>query len=62
MPPDMNPQKRYPVMENTKIKKRKTMHNVQDFNVEDEDGIPLSKLRWKEVSRTEYSHQDILRG
>ena len=28
-----------------KIKKRKTMHNVQDFNVEDEDGIHLSKLR-----------------
>ena len=50
MPPDMNPQKRYPVMENTKMKKRKTMHNVQDFNIEDEDDIPLSKLRWKEIS------------
>ena len=62
MPPDMNPQKRYPVMENAKIKKRKTMHNVQDFNIEDKDDIHLSKLRWKEVSRTEYSHQEILRG
>ena len=44
MPPDMNLRKRYPVMENTKMKKRKTMHNVQDFNIKDEDDIPLSKL------------------
>ena len=44
MPPDMNSQKRYPVMENTKIKKRKTTHNVQDFNIEDEDDISLLKL------------------
>ena len=41
MLPDMNPQKKYQVMENTKIKKRKTMHNVQDFNIEDKDDIPL---------------------
>ena len=51
MPPDMNPQKRYPVMENTKIKKRKTMHNVQDFNIKDKDDILLLKLQRKEISR-----------
>ena len=28
MVPDMNPRKRYPVIENTKVKKRKTTHNV----------------------------------
>ena len=50
MPPDMNPRKRYPVMEDTKMKKRKTTHNVRDFNVEDEDDIPLSKLQQKEIS------------
>ena len=51
MSPDMNPQKRYPVMENTKIKKRKTMHNVQDFNIKDKDDILLLKLQRKEISR-----------
>ena len=50
MAPDMNPRKRYPVMENTKMKKRKTMHNVRDFNIKDKDDIPLSKLRRKEIS------------
>ena len=45
MPPNMNPRMRYPVMENTKIKKRKTVHNIEEMNVEDEDDIPLSKLR-----------------
>ena len=45
MPPNMNPQMRYPVMENTKIKKWKTVHNIEEMNVEVEDDIPLSKLR-----------------
>ena len=48
MPPYMNPKPRYPVMENTKIKRKKAIYNIHDFNAEDEDDIPLSKLRQKE--------------
>ena len=48
IPPNINPKLRYPVMENTKIKKKKALYNIQDFNAEDEDDVPLSKLRRKE--------------
>ena len=54
--PGMDPRQKYPIMENTKLKKQ---HDIQDINCENEDDVPLAKLRRKlqrEETRTEIFH------
>ena len=51
--PGMDPRQKYPIMENTKLKK---WRDIQDINCENEDDVPLANLRRKlqrEENRTE---------